>query len=305
MASVAGEIIAFSRVSANETDFALLDNEEVRRISVAPTAIPAADLSLSLSATTPDQFDIARLTVTILNSSQEISTNVEARIDIPAGVTILGISPVQGSFDAVTGIWTLGNLGDNFSRNLELTLDGSEIASAAPIVAEIIDVDEPDLDSAPDNGVATEDDFASLRIWNFIPPSEATPGNESLAGTDGADSIAGLAGDDTLAGGAGADTLSGGDGNDLFFVSDAADVVIETVGGGADTIITSVSNTIAPHVETLRIADGISGITITGGAGNDVLVGNGLANTFNGGAGDDVILAGNVTLADIYALFTM
>jgi hypothetical protein len=34
-----------------------------------------------------------------------------------------------------------------------------------------------------------------------------------------------------------------------------------------------------------------------------MLIGNGFANTFNGGAGDDVILAGNVTLADIYALF--
>ena len=61
--------------------------------------------------------------------------------------------------------------------------------------------------------------------------------------------------------------------------------------------------TMPVQVEVLQIASGISGITITGGAGNDMLVGNGLANTFNGGAGDDVILVGNVTLADIYALF--
>jgi Ca2+-binding RTX toxin-like protein len=59
------------------------------------------------------------------------------------------------------------------------------------------------------------------------------------------------------------------------------------------------------HFEALQIASGISGITITGGAGNDMLVGNGLANTFVGGAGDDVILAGNVTLADISALFAI
>jgi Ca2+-binding RTX toxin-like protein len=56
-------------------------------------------------------------------------------------------------------------------------------------------------------------------------------------------------------------------------------------------------------MEALQITAGISGITIMGGAGNDILIGNGLANNFNGGAGDDVILAGNVTLADIYALF--
>ena len=83
----------------------------------------------------------------------------------------------------------------------------------------------------------------------------------------------------------------------------ASDVVIDLADGGSDTVITSVNMTVPDQVEVLQIASGISGITITGGAGNDMLVGNGLANTFNGGAGDDVILAGNVTLADIYALF--
>ena len=144
------------------------------------------------------------------------------------------------------------------------------------------------------------------------PPSGPTNGNDNLAGTGGNDSIDGLAGNDSilgaagndsLSGGAGADTLGGGAGNDLFFVTDAADVVIELAGGGADTIIASVSMTMPDQVEVLQIASGISGITITGGAGNDMLVGNALANNFNGGAGDDVILAGNVTLADIYALF--
>jgi Ca2+-binding RTX toxin-like protein len=144
------------------------------------------------------------------------------------------------------------------------------------------------------------------------PPSGPTSGNDNLAGTGGNDSIDGLAGNDsilgaagndTLVGGAGADTLGGGAGNDLFFVTDAGDLVIETAGGGADTIIASVSMTISDQVEVLQIASGISGITLTGGAGNDMLVGNGLANTFIGGAGDDMILVGHVTLSDIAASF--
>jgi hypothetical protein len=144
------------------------------------------------------------------------------------------------------------------------------------------------------------------------PPAGPTSGNDNLAGSAGSDNIDALAGNDsifgaggndTITGGAGADTLGGGAGDDLFFVTDAGDVVIEIAGGGADTIITSVNMTMPDQVEVLQIASGISGITLTGGAGNDMLVGNGLANTFNGGAGDDVILAGNVTLTDIYALF--
>jgi len=70
------------------------------------------------------------------------------------------------------------------------------------------------------------------------------------------------------------------------------DLVIETSGGGTDTVITSFNFSIIDHVEALQIASGVSGITITGGAGNDMLVGNGLANNIVGGTGDDAILAG-------------
>jgi Ca2+-binding RTX toxin-like protein len=130
-----------------------------------------------------------------------------------------------------------------------------------------------------------------------------TSGDDSLLGFRESDELHGLAGNDTMDGGPGDDTMGGGSGNNLFVVTDAGDVVIEAAGGGADTIITSVSMTVADHVEEMHIASGISDITLTGSAGNDVFVGNGLANTFIAGAGDDVVLAGNVTLADIYALF--
>ncbi len=119
------------------------------------------------------------------------------------------------------------------------------------------------------------------------------------------DSLAGGNGADTLDGADGADTLAGGSGNDLFIISDTDDRIIETAGGGADTIITSVSMTMPDQVEALLIAAEVAGITITGGAGNDMLIGNGLTNNFNGGSGDDVILAGNVTLSEIYALFAI
>jgi serralysin len=125
----------------------------------------------------------------------------------------------------------------------------------------------------------------------------------ALSGGAGADRLDGGAGDDTLEGAAGNDTLTGGAGNDLFYVSELADVILEADGGGADTIITSVSFTLPDHVEHLRIAEGISGITITATTGNAMLIGNGLANTVIGGAGDDLILMGNVTITDISALF--
>ena len=96
-----------------------------------------------------------------------------------------------------------------------------------------------------------------------------------------------------------------GTGGDAFVISEVLDLIIKNAGGSVDTMITTVSMTMPDHVKELQIAAGISGITITGGTGNDMLIGNGLSNTLNGGAGDDVILSGNVTMADIYALFAI
>lgn len=154
---------------------------------------------------------------------------------------------------------------------------------SAPVLADL------NGDSMPDLVVGSGSGTLSLYVL-----TTNSSNSDSLAGGNGAD---------TLDGADGADTLAGGSGNDLFIISDTYDRIIETAGGGADTIITSISMTMPDQVEAMRIASDVSGITITGGAGNDMLVGNGLTNTFNGGAGDDVILAGNVTLADIYALF--
>ncbi|MCX7370639.1 MAG: choice-of-anchor I family protein [Alphaproteobacteria bacterium] len=149
------------------------------------------------------------------------------------------------------------------------------------------------------------DDADRLDGGNGTDTLNGDAGSDTLNGGEGADRIDGGTGNDSLSGGIGADTLIGGAGDDRFLFNELQDLIIETSGGGADTVVASFSFSIIDHVEGLQIASGVSGITITGGAGNDMLVGNGLANTFVGGAGDDVILAGNVTLADIYALFAI
>jgi serralysin len=130
-----------------------------------------------------------------------------------------------------------------------------------------------------------------------------TSGADDLTAGAGVTALFGLGGSDTLTGMAASQTLDGGAGDDMYLLHDALDFVLEGPGGGADTIMTWMDMTLPDHVEMAVIAPNVSGITVTGGAGNDMLIGNGLSNGFNGGAGDDVILVGNVTLADIYALF--
>ena len=114
----------------------------------------------------------------------------------------------------------------------------------------------------------------------------------------------GGADNDSLSGGFGTDMMIGFSGDDIFKISDTFDFIIDNLAEGLDTIITSVSISLPENVEAWQISTGVFGITITGGAGNDRLIGSALANTINGDAGDNVILAGTVTVADIYAVFT-
>lgn len=104
-----------------------------------------------------------------------------------------------------------------------------------------------------------------------------------LTGNDGAN---------TLDGGAGADTMSGGLGNDSYFVDTTADIVIESIGGGIDTVTSTVSYTLSQDVDNLNLAGALLTSTGTGNALDNIINGSGGANRLYGRDGDDVINGG-------------
>ncbi|HEV7256527.1 MAG TPA: hypothetical protein VGN82_01975 [Bosea sp. (in: a-proteobacteria)] len=114
-------------------------------------------------------------------------------------------------------------------------------------------------------------------------------GDDALHGGDGNDRLVGGLGDDFLLGGDGNDTLVGGEGNDLLDGGegiDTADYSAETTGVTVD-LPTGKATSEDIGTDTLQ---GIE--NVVGGAGNDVLIGNDLANVLNGGAGNDRIVVG-------------
>ena len=113
-----------------------------------------------------------------------------------------------------------------------------------------------------------------------------TEGAEALTGTAAADLLWGLGGNDTLDGGAGSDTMQGGAGNDLYLVREAGDVVIETAGGGIDTVRAWVSHALSAEVENLRLM-GTANLSATGNALNNVITANAGQNDIDGGLGRD------------------
>ncbi|NDG72093.1 MAG: calcium-binding protein, partial [Proteobacteria bacterium] len=139
-------------------------------------------------------------------------------------------------------------------------------------------------------------------------------GNDTIIGKAGNDTLEGKAGNDSLDGGAGSDTMSGGSGNDTYivdsYVNDTLrDWVVETnpdtLTGGIDLVISSISYTLTDNVEnltlssTLAVADAnINGTgnslanLITGNKGNNQLDGGDGSDTLLGGAGNDVLNGG-------------
>jgi serralysin len=121
----------------------------------------------------------------------------------------------------------------------------------------------------------------------------------NLTGNAFGNSLFGNAGINRLNGGLGVDEMVGYGGNDFYYVDNVADRVIEQAGGGADTVYTLVSYTLAAgsEIETLATygSTTTAAINLTGNSFVNKLVGNAAANTLNGGGGADLMwgYAGN------------
>lgn len=302
-ALAAGTLVNSSRVNANEVELTPEDGEELREIDVALADPDPADLSITLDATEPD--DLARSTVTVelTNSGPGFGTDIEVLVTLPEGGIVDTFNSLQGTFNPDTGIWAVGNMRDNLSRTLQITLDGME-ATESEVTAEVINVDQDDPDSTPGNGVAEEDDFATLDVdFSSLDPMSVfgTDGDDLLVGGRGDDRLYGNGGDDLidaahgddqLFGNKGNDTLSGGSGDDQLYGGDHDDVL--SGGSGNDQLYGGEDNDeLSGDSGNDRLFGGNGKDTLEGEDGDDTLFGGKGEDVLNGGAGQDLIWLGD------------
>ncbi|MDM0024029.1 peroxidase family protein [Variovorax saccharolyticus] len=150
-------------------------------------------------------------------------------------------------------------------------------------------------------------------------------GNDTITGGAGADTLGGGEGDDIFhyVIGDGADAVDGGTGNDRVAIGGGAGATAQTLAvllsgtaisafagasatdveeftadlaGGVDTLTYGTTTTAVAVDLAAGTATGFVSIAnienVTGGAGNDTLLGSGVANALVGGAGDDTLTGG-------------
>jgi Ca2+-binding RTX toxin-like protein len=161
------------------------------------------------------------------------------------------------------------------------------------------------LDGLANDGATGEADLVHSTIEEVVGGSghdhlTGGPGADRLLGGPGDDTLDGLAGGDTLVGGPEDDTLNGGDGLDTF-VADAAVDGADVYNGGPGPFdeVSYAARTTAVTVDLDGADDdGASGERdnvrvdverVTGGAGNDWLIGSDVVNLLVGGGGQDFL----------------
>ncbi|MBR1154060.1 calcium-binding protein [Bradyrhizobium sp. JYMT SZCCT0428] len=115
-------------------------------------------------------------------------------------------------------------------------------------------------------------------------------------GNDLANTITGGREANTLDGGGAADTLIGRGGDDTYMVDNAGDIVTEVTGEGSDTVITTVSYTLAENTSVERLEafrwGSANSINLTGNSIANTVIGNDGSNLINGGGGIDTLTGG-------------
>ncbi len=212
----AGDLVSTSIVESTTVESNPADNELIA-IQTVNSILPApADLELTQTVdnSKPEIGENVTFTLILSNKGPGSATGIEVTDKLPSELTFVSATPEQGTYDANTGIWNVGNIRDNLSRTLIITATADIAASSITNKAEVTAVSETDPDSIPGNNNPAEDDLASVSLTTGIQEIIGTPKKDILVGTDEAERLIGLEK---------ADLLTGGGGNDQFFYTDIKD----------------------------------------------------------------------------------
>jgi large repetitive protein len=155
----------------NDTNFTANEDDETL-LTFVPTTTPNADLELSMTTnkTTVTNGSTLSYTLTLTNKGNSNAANVRVSdtLDIRF-LNFVNASTSNGSYDAGSGYWSVGNLGVNQTATLTLNVTVSNIVTSIKNYAQVKNSSLPDPDSQVDNDLdrfPNEDDEALVEVFS-------------------------------------------------------------------------------------------------------------------------------------------
>ncbi len=231
-ANTTNTIILEANTAANDYDFGIA-------ATITDLALMKTVSTNGRGTTVFNTGDTVTFTLTLSNEDLSVAaTNVTVSDLLPSGYTFSNGVASLGSYDEVSGNWTIDTVNANSSAILTIDAIVNENTGSNIYVntAQVSSMDQNDLDSTPNNNILSEDDQDQAEISGTLAEclKDATPeDNDTLEGGLGDDTLLGDAGDDLLLGGSedddiyggtGSDTLVGGAGADYLFGQEGPDV---------------------------------------------------------------------------------
>jgi Ca2+-binding RTX toxin-like protein len=226
----------------------------------------------------------------VIAQPPSITVRVSAQNDAPLGAVRLGLE--NGLLTATPDLADPDGLGAISIRWQALAggnwtdipgATGSGFAPGAAQAGQLLRA----VASYTDAG-GTMEEVASLAAGQV-----GTEEGEVLDATAATPVLFGLGGDDSLDG-AGANGMAGGAGDDQYTIDHADDRIFEAAGEGTDLVRSAVDWTLGAHLEHLTLL-GRGGLSGTGNALANTILGTRGANLLDGGEGNDTLRGGDGT----------
>jgi large repetitive protein len=122
--------------------------------NTAQVTVPQGTSDLRLTKTvsnaTPAVGTNVTFAVTLINFGPQTATNVRVGDRLPLGYTFVSAAPSQGTFDAASGVWTVGTVNNGAIAELSIV---ATVRSVGPYlnVAQVTASDQSDPNSTPNN----------------------------------------------------------------------------------------------------------------------------------------------------------
>lgn len=167
-----GQINNIADIAGNEHDPNPLNNQDIAVINGQPTADLA--ISKTVNNPTPNVGDNVVFTITIFNAGPDDAVNTIVNDLLPAGLSLVSATPSVGSYNQVTGVWTVGTLIHQTSQVLVLVahvLQTGVITNTAVVSSDTFDPHpEDNTDSATINAQPSAD-LAVVKTVNNTTPN--------------------------------------------------------------------------------------------------------------------------------------